>query len=114
MQVDLREYLEAVLNRKVQIRSYAGFRHWINMPVHGQRTHSNNGTQRRLGKMRKFVRPEQFFVVEQSSRDWRMRNRKRVLSKSERNRVVLMEKQKQRAQLRLKKRLKRIGKKKRS
>ena len=45
---DLRRFIEKKINEKVQIGSYQGLRHTMNLPVRGQRTHSNGKTQKSL------------------------------------------------------------------
>jgi len=52
----LEKVLRENLNNLVQIQSYRGFRHKLNLPVRGQRTWSNGKTQRKLSKQRKFNR----------------------------------------------------------
>lgn len=45
---DLRRYIEKRISEQVQIGSYKGLRHTMNLPVRGQRTHSNAKTQKML------------------------------------------------------------------
>lgn len=52
----LQQALREDLNNLVEIQSYRGFRHKLNLPVRGQRTWSNGKTQRKLSKQRKFNR----------------------------------------------------------
>lgn len=52
----LQQAMREDLNNLVEIQSYRGFRHKLNLPVRGQRTWSNAKTQRKLSKQRKFNR----------------------------------------------------------
>lgn len=52
VQSDLRKRESSHINRLMSIKSYRGFRHLFNLPVHGQRTHSNAKTQRRISSHR--------------------------------------------------------------
>nr|YP_007890671.1 ribosomal protein S13 [Jakoba bahamiensis]AGH24165.1 ribosomal protein S13 [Jakoba bahamiensis] len=49
---ELRKKESFNINRLISIRCYRGFRHSSNLPVRGQRTHSNAKTQRKLGLRR--------------------------------------------------------------
>lgn len=43
---DLRREVQADIRRKVEISCYQGIRHRRNLPVHGQRTHTNARTRK--------------------------------------------------------------------
>jgi len=45
---ELKRFVEKSIMEKVQIGCYKGLRHTMNLPVRGQRTHSNAKTQKRL------------------------------------------------------------------
>lgn len=45
---DLKRFIEHNIRTQVSLGTYRGIRHTLNLPVRGQRTHSNAKTQRRL------------------------------------------------------------------
>lgn len=44
------KYLYYILNTQVLIKSNKGIRHLKNLPVHGQRTHTNRDTQKKINR----------------------------------------------------------------
>jgi small subunit ribosomal protein S13 len=54
LDADLKKEINTNIKRLIQISCYRGIRHKIGLPVHGQRTHSNARTQRRLRAQRNF------------------------------------------------------------
>src|SRR5947199_3426978 len=52
---DLRKDVAMNVKRLMEIGSYRGMRHWRNLPVRGQRTHTNART--RKGPRRALIRP---------------------------------------------------------
>ena len=57
---DLRREVANNIKRKIEIGCYAGIRHRLNLPVHGQRTHTNartrKGPRRAVGGIKKRTR----------------------------------------------------------
>ena len=57
---DLRREVANNIKRKIEIGSYQGIRHRLNLPVHGQRTHTNartrKGPKRAVGGIKKRTR----------------------------------------------------------
>jgi len=53
LETDLRKDIENNIRRFINIKCYKGYRHTQGLPVHGQRTHTNAQTQKKLGARRK-------------------------------------------------------------
>lgn len=53
VQQDLKKEVQENIQRLVRIKSYRGLRHLENLPVRGQRTHTNARTQKKLDRSRK-------------------------------------------------------------
>jgi len=48
-EVRLQRFVKNNIKNLIDINSYVGVRHSLNLPVRGQRTRTNAGTMRRLG-----------------------------------------------------------------
>lgn len=53
--VDIRRFTDKNIQRLIKIGSYKGFRHSQGLPVHGQGTHRNSKTAKKLNHKAKYI-----------------------------------------------------------